>query len=62
MRAATINGAEYLGMDDDLGSISAGKLADLIVLDENPIEKIENTDSMDQVWPEKVERGRFFFQ
>jgi imidazolonepropionase-like amidohydrolase len=77
LRAATINGAEYLGMDEHLGSISQGKLADLIVLDENPLEKIENSDSvnltvingvvydansMDQVWPQKVPRGRFFFQ
>lgn len=77
LRAATINGAEYLGMDEHLGSIAAGKLADLIVLDKNPLEKIENTDSvnmtvingvvydadsMDQLWPEKVARGKFFFQ
>lgn len=77
LRAATINGAEYLGMDEHLGSITTGKLADLIVLDRNPLEKIENSDSvnmtvingvvydadsMDQIWPEKVERGNFFFQ
>lgn len=77
LRAATINGAEYLGMDKHLGSITKGKLADLIVLDKNPLEKIENSDSvnmtvingviydadsMDQLWPEKVERGNFFFQ
>ena len=77
LRAATINGAEYLGMDDDLGSLEVGKLADLIVLDGNPLERIENSetvrmtvingvvydaDSMDQLWPERVPRGRFHFQ
>ena len=76
LRAATINGAEYLGMDEHLGSITEGKLADLIVLDKNPLKKIENTDSvnmtvingvvydadiMDQVWPEIVECGNLLF-
>jgi imidazolonepropionase-like amidohydrolase/Tol biopolymer transport system component len=46
LRAATINGAEYLGLDKDLGSLTKGKLADLIVLDKNPLEDIQNTESI----------------
>ncbi|MGQ0814570.1 MAG: amidohydrolase family protein, partial [Gemmatimonadota bacterium] len=46
LRVATINGAKYLGMDRDLGSIETGKLADLVVLDKNPLENIRNTDSV----------------
>lgn len=44
LRAATLNGAEYLGMSKDIGSLEAGKLADLIVLDKNPLENIQNTE------------------
>ena len=77
LQVATINGAEYLGMSDHLGSIEPGKLADLIVLERNPLDAIENSDSvsmsiingvvydansMDQLWPENIERGRFYFQ
>jgi len=77
LRAATMNGAEYLGMDKHLGSIEAGKLADLIVLDRNPLEDIHNSesvrmtvvngvvydaDTMDEVWPVNKPRGRFHFQ
>ena len=77
IKAATINGAIYLGMDEDLGSIEAGKLADIVVMDKNPLEKIENSDSvsltvingvvydantMDQLWPREVKRGKFYFQ
>ena len=46
LRAATMNGAEYIGMDKEIGSLEAGKLADLIVLDSNPLEDIKNTESV----------------
>ena len=46
LRAATLNGAHYLGMDHDIGSLEVGKLADLIVLDRNPLENIRNTNSV----------------
>jgi len=46
LRAATLNGAEYLGMGDDIGSLKAGKLADLIVLDKNPLDDIQNSNSV----------------
>ena len=46
LRCGTLNGARYLGMDRDLGSIEPGKLADLVVLDRNPLEAIRNSDSV----------------
>ena len=46
LRAATLNGAHYLGLDKDIGSLEPGKLADLIVLDANPLENIRNTESV----------------
>jgi imidazolonepropionase-like amidohydrolase/Tol biopolymer transport system component len=46
LRTATINPARVLGMDKDLGSIEAGKLADILVLDANPLENIRNSTSI----------------
>lgn len=43
IRSATLNGAEHLGMGKELGSLENGKLADLIILDANPLEDIRNT-------------------
>lgn len=44
LRSATINGAVYLGMDKEIGSIETGKLADLLVLDRNPLENIRHSE------------------
>lgn len=46
LKAATINGAEYIGIGDELGSLEVGKLADLIVLSENPLDNIRNTNTV----------------
>ena len=66
LRSATIVGAEAIGLATDLGSLEVGKLADLIVLDRDPLENIRNSNSvgmvmvggrlydgntLDEVWP-----------
>lgn len=46
LKAATINPATTLGLDNDIGSLRTGKLADLMVLDASPLENIRNTTSI----------------
>ncbi len=46
LRAATLNGARYLGMDHQIGSLKAGKLADLIVVDGNPLDNLQDTEKV----------------
>ena len=77
IKASTLDGAKYLGMDDQLGSIKAGKLADLVILDADPMQDIRHTDdvshvmingrlyesaTMNQVYPEQVERAELYFE
>lgn len=72
IEVATMHGARFLGAQQDLGSISVGKLADLLVLNGNPLENIRATAdaamvmkggvlydamSLDQLWPKAVPFG-----
>ncbi|MFW6202124.1 MAG: amidohydrolase family protein, partial [Gemmatimonadota bacterium] len=72
LRSATLHGARYLGMDDDLGSIEPGKLADLVVLERDPLADLRASEdvrytmingrlfdarTMNQLWPTERERG-----
>ena len=49
LRSATLHGAEYLGLDHALGSLEPGKLADLIVIDGNPLEDLHLSANVWQV-------------
>ncbi len=46
LKVATILGATGLGLDKDLGSLKTGKLADLVILNKNPLENIRNTNTV----------------
>jgi adenine deaminase len=46
LKTATIHPANYIGAGKDIGSLKVGKMADLLVLVKNPLEDIQNTNSL----------------
>lgn len=77
IRCATMNGASYLGMDREIGSLEPGKLADLIVMNQNPLDDIRysdnikyvmvngrlyNAESMNEIGNREKPRLRFWWQ
>lgn len=76
LRAATIDGAKIIGIAQDLGSLEAGKLADLLILNSDPLGSIENArdiqqvmkdgmlydaGTLDRVWPDNAELAPFWW-
>jgi hypothetical protein len=77
LRCATLEGAQYIGLDADIGSLEPGKLADLIVIDGNPLEDLRVSENvhytmlngrlyeaatMNEVWPREKARGTFWWE
>ena len=74
LEVASLHGAHFLGMQDHLGSLVTGKLADMLVLNSNPLEDIRSTtdilyvvkdgvvyegSTLDEVWPESRPYGEY---
>lgn len=76
LEVATKEGAYFLGASEDLGTLEKGKLADMLILNSNPLENIRNTQdikyvmkggklyeakSLDQLWPVKKDFGKKYW-
>lgn len=56
LQASILNGPSYFGLDKEYGSIKAGKKASLVILHSNPLENIENTQTIEAV----IVEGKYF--
>ncbi|HEX2445083.1 MAG TPA: amidohydrolase family protein [Vicinamibacterales bacterium] len=76
LELATVHGAHFLGASKDLGTLTQGKLGDLVVLNSNPLQNIRNTTdilyvmkggilydaaTLDEIWPEKRPFGDYYW-
>ncbi len=72
LEAWSRDGAHFIGLEDEIGSLEVGKLADLVVLNANPLDDVRNTidirwvmkdgvvreaDTLDEIWPERRPYG-----
>lgn len=77
LRCATVNGAVLLGMEKQIGTLTPGKLADLIVINGNPLENIRHsenvvytmingrlydTSTMDEIGNRPAKRSKFYWE
>jgi hypothetical protein len=77
LRAATLSGAEAIGLEQELGSLAVGKLADLVILDRDPLVNIRHTntiryvmkngelyegDTLKPIWPQALAAPVFWWQ
>ena len=77
LRAATVSGAEAIGLEQELGSLAVGKLADLVILDRDPLVNIRHTntiryvmkngelyegDTLKPIWPQARAAPAFWWQ
>ena len=49
IKIATRNGAQALGIEEDVDTIEPGKQADMIILSDNPVDEISNTKKIEAV-------------
>ena len=72
LEAASLDGAHFLGLEEEIGSVEVGKVADLVVLNSNPLDNIRNStdisyvmkagrlykgDSLEELWPRRRPYG-----
>ena len=76
LEVASLDGARFIGLSQDLGSIKVGKLADLMILGSNPLDDIRNTadivfvmkggilydgETLDEMWPQQKPFGDYYW-
>lgn len=76
LRAATIDGARIIGISDDLGSLEVGKLADMVVLNSDPLSDISSAadiqyvmkngeiydgNTLTRIWPDEKPLAPFWW-